>query len=234
MSEGLEKEVIESHEQPLSHKKETALVDSAENFLEQYQKPLMYGGGAIVAVLVVVLFVVFKWLPDRNAKAQKEMFMSELAFAKDSFQVALNGNGTNKGFLEIGSKYSFTKAANLSHYYSGLCYLNLKKFDEAVKYLGKFSTSDPVLGSVKLSATGDAYAELGKYEDAAKYYEKAAAFSDNDIYAPYFLLKAGLVKERLKKFEDAKQTFEKLKNQYPNSDEGRDADKYIARVSAQL
>ncbi len=232
MSDELEKEVL--HHTESTSNKGTELVDSAENFLEQYQKPLMYGGGALVAVLVIALFVAFKWLPDRNAKAQKEMYMSELAFAKDSFQVALNGSGANKGFLQIGTSYSFTKAANLSHYYSGLCYLNLKKYDEAVKYLDKFSTSDPILGSVKLSATGDAYAELGKFEDAAKYYEKAAGFSDNELYAPYFLLKAGLVKERLKKFADAKEVFEKLKKQYPNSDEGRDADKYIARVSAQI
>jgi tetratricopeptide (TPR) repeat protein len=98
--------------------------------------------------------------------------------------------------------------------------------------LDKFSTNDAILGALKLSATGDAYSETGKFDEAVKYYEKAANFSDNENYTPYFLFKTGLAYEKEKKYADAKKLYEKIRDQYPTSDEGHDIEKYIARASA--
>lgn len=214
--------------------KDTGFFDKAQNFFEEKQQLVTYGGAGLLVVIGLLVFVFMKWLPDRNLKAQKEMFHAELAFAKDSFNTALNGNGTYKGFLEISNKYSFTKAANLCNYYAGICYLNLKQYDNAVKYLGKFSTSDPILGAVKLNAIGDAYAELGKMDEATSNYKKAASFSKNEVYTPYFLFKAALAYEKQKKYSDAKELLEEIRNNYPTSDEGREAEKYLARVNAAL
>jgi TolA-binding protein len=46
------------------------------------------------------------------------------------------------------------------------------------------------------------------------------------------LLKAGLANEKQGKKDEAKKIYEKVRDNYPNSDEGRDIEKYIARVSA--
>lgn len=206
-----------------------------EQFVEEKKQPLMIGGGVLLVVAVALIYVFVKWLPERNVQAQKAMYMAEMAFAKDSFELALNGRagvGTPvTGFAEVTSKYSFTKAANLANYYAGICCLNLKKYDDAVKYLDKFSTKDPVIGAVKLSATGDAYMELGKTEEGIKYYEKAASFSDNETYTPYFLFKAGLAHEKKQDYASAKEYYEKVRDNYPKSDEARDIEKYIARAT---
>ncbi len=206
-----------------------------EQFVEEKKQPLMIGGGVLLVVAVALIYVFVKWLPERNVQAQKAMYMAEMAFAKDSFELALNGRagvGTPvTGFAEVASKYSFTKAANLANYYAGICCLNLKKYDDAVKYLDKFSTKDAVIGAVKLSATGDAYMELGKTEEGIKYYEKAAAFSDNETYTPYFLFKAGLAHEKKQDYASAKEYYEKVRDNYPKSEEARDIEKYIARAT---
>lgn len=206
-----------------------------EQFVEEKKQPLMIGGGVLLVVAVALIYVFVKWLPERNVQAQKAMYMAEMAFAKDSFELALNGRagvGTPvTGFAEVANKYSFTKAANLANYYAGICCLNLKKYDDAVKYLDKFSTKDAVIGAVKLSATGDAYMELGKTEDGIKYYEKAAAFSDNETYTPYFLFKAGLAHEKKQDYASAKEYYEKVRDTYPKSEEARDIEKYIARAT---
>ena len=161
------------------------------------------------------------------------MFPAEMAFAKDSFDVALNGNGLTKGFLDIKKKYSFTKAANLSNYYIGICYLNKKDYKNAVDNLSSFSTSDPILGAAKLNLIGDAYADQNKSDDAISYYKKAADFSDNEQYTPFYLLKLGMYYETQKKYNDAKEAYNKIKEKYPNTQEGRDIEKYLARVNAE-
>ena len=207
-------------------------IGQIEEFVEQNQKTVIGGATALAIVVLAVIYIFVKWLPDENLKAQKAIYMAEFAFAKDSFNVALNGNVANKGFAEVASKYSMTHTGNLANYYAGICCLNLKKYDEAIKYLDKFSTNDAILGALKLSATGDAYTELGKFDDGIKYYEKAANFSDNQNYTPYFLFKTGLAYEKAKKYADAKKAYEKIRDQYPSSEEGRDIEKYIARASA--
>ncbi len=207
-------------------------IGQIEEFVEQNQKAVIGGATALALVVLAVIYIFVKWLPDENLKAQKAIYMAEFAFAKDSFNVALNGNVANKGFAEVAAKYSMTHTGNLANYYAGICCLNLKKYDDAIKYLDKFSTNDAILGALKLSATGDAYTELGKFDDGIKYYEKAANFSDNQNYTPYFLFKTGLAYEKAKKYADAKKAYEKIRDQYPSSEEGRDIEKYIARASA--
>ncbi|HRN94667.1 MAG: tetratricopeptide repeat protein [Chitinophagales bacterium] len=235
MSEELEKEV-QQVEATTSEKryKGVDFFDNIQHFFEEKQKLVTYVGAGLLVVIVALVFVFMKWLPERNVAAQKAMFHAELAFAKDSFNVALNGNGSNKGFLDVMNNYSFTKAANLSNYYAGICYFNLKQYDNAVKYLNKFSTNDPILGAVKLNAIGDSYSELGKMDEASSYYKKAASYSDNEVYTPYFLLKAALAYEKQKNYSTAKELLENLRTQYPNSDEGREAEKYLARVNAEI
>ncbi|MCS6819598.1 MAG: tetratricopeptide repeat protein, partial [Chitinophagales bacterium] len=188
MSETPEKEITETEQVPENETAEN-IYDRIRLFFEQKQQLITYGGAAVLTLIAIAVFIFIKWLPDRNLKAQKEMFRAELAFAKDSFNLALNGGNGAKGFLEIGKKYSFTKAANLSNYYSGLCYLNLKQYDNAIKDLKKFNTSDPLIKAAKFNAIGDAYAKLGKLDEACNFYKKAVSAAKNDVFTPYYLFK---------------------------------------------
>lgn len=205
-------------------------IERIEQFVEENRNMVMVAGGVVLAIIVGLIYLFAKYLPDENVKAQKAMYIAEFNFAKDSFALALNGNAAYSGFADVASKYKWTRAGNLADYYAGICCLNIKRYNDAISYLDKFSTSDPIIGAIKLSATGDAYSEIGKMDEAVKYYQKAADFSDNESYTPYFLFKAGLAYEHQKNLEEAKKCFEKIHDKYPNSDEGRDIEKYIARV----
>jgi TolA-binding protein len=79
-------------------------------------------------------------------------------------------------------------------------------------------------------ALGDAYAELGKYDDAVDYYKKAAYHFENELTSPLLLKKAGMLLEYEKKNAEAKKVYEEIKSKYPNTNEGREMDKYIARA----
>ena len=204
----------------------------AEAYFEENKKPLSIAGGAVLLIVAALLYVSLKWLPERNLSAQREMYMAEMWFAQDSFNLALNGNGVNKGFLQIMEQYNFTKAAKLSAYYSGICYLNLGDHEKALQFLDKFSSSDKVVQAVKLSAMGDAAMSSGKPDEGIQYYRKAADASDNEVFTPFFLKKAGMACEYSKQFADAAELYEKVQQKYPNSEEARDIERYLIRARA--
>ncbi|MCS6935731.1 MAG: tetratricopeptide repeat protein [Chitinophagales bacterium] len=205
------------------------------DFIEQNSRLLSIAGAALALLIVGLLFFFLYYMPNRELKAQNDIYMAQFAFHADSFALALNGRNTPgatpfKGFLQVADEYSFTKTGKLARYYAGICYLRLKKYQEAIGQLEKANPKDPLVGAARLNALGDAYAGLGKLEDAVRYYEKAAGYSDNEQYTPYYLFKTGLAYEKLGKKEDALKCYQRIKDNYPNSDEGRDIQKYIARA----
>jgi tetratricopeptide (TPR) repeat protein len=188
--------------------------------------------GVIVAVIVIYFGFVKYYLPKQEDKAQSQIFQAQKYFDKDSLNLALNGDNNYPGFLKIISDYKWTKAANLSCYYVGNIYLRQGKYDDAVKYLKKFSTDDKTVMAFDLGQIGDAYSELANYNDAEDYYKKAAYYVDNDVTSPMYLEKAAELLRYEKKYSESKQVFEELKQKYPNSQQGRDADKYIAELTS--
>jgi tetratricopeptide (TPR) repeat protein len=204
-----------------------------EDWFEVNKQKVAIGGAILAIVILAVVYIFAKWLPDRNLKAQRNMYMAEMMFAKDSFDMALNGNATFKGFLDVKNNYGFTKAANLCNYYIGVCYLHKKDYAKAIDFLGSYSSDEPILGAAKFNAMGDAAAEQNKADDATGYYKKAAGFSENEVFTPFYMLKLGMYYESQKKFKDAQEVYNKIKDKYPNTQEGRDIDKYIARAAAQ-
>jgi len=212
---------------------ESALTKS-EQFIEDNQKILTY---VILGILVVVgAYLGFKKLytEPREAIAQSNMFVAEQYFQRDSFNLALNGDGNYPGFLEIIDDYGVTKSANLAKYYAGVCYLHLGDYEEAISYLKKFSSNDIIVSSVANGAIGDAYSELNKYSQAISYYEKAANANPNAFATPIYLNKAAMLYEEDGNFKKAIELYEIIKKDYPQSQEGRSAEKLIIRAKLQI
>ncbi|MFN3444142.1 MAG: tetratricopeptide repeat protein [Bacteroidia bacterium] len=189
-----------------------------------------------VLVLVVAVAGYFGlkkfYFEPREQEAQVEIFKAQQMFDVDSFNMALKGNGTFKGFADIASEYSGTKAGNLAHYYAGICMLRTGDFAGAVDMLEGFSSDNALIGPLAAGLLGDAYVESGDVEKGAKQYLKAARMSKNKLTAPVFFKKAGIAFEELKNYSDAVDAYNNIKNDYPDAQEATDIDKYIARASA--
>jgi tetratricopeptide (TPR) repeat protein len=201
----------------------------AERYIEDNQKSLSIIVGVILGA--VLLYLGFKnfYLDNKNAEAAEEIYVAEQYFAIDSFQLALEGDGSNLGFLDISEQYGITKTANVANYYSGLCYLNMGDYQQAIKYFKKFGSKDNILGPMSLGNIGDAYSELEDYKKAVSYYEKAYNYKKNDYTTPMFMAKAALLYERLEDYDKALGLFKDIKLNYPESTDGKKADKYIAK-----
>ena len=205
-----------------------------EDFINENQNVILGVVGGIIAIVVAFYAYNRVYLEPLEEEAHGEMFMAELYFQKDSFELALNGDGNYLGFLDVADEYGNTTAGNLAHYYAGVCYLRTGKFEEAIEELGNIDAEGEVLGSVAQGATGDAYMELDNVDEALKYYEKAANASENNFSSPIYLQKAGFAAEKAKKYDKAIDYYTQVKEKYPETNEGRNAEKFIARAEANL
>lgn len=205
-----------------------------EDFINTNQNAIIGAIGVIVAVIVGFYAYNKVYLGPLEEEAHGQMFMAEQYFQKDSFELALNGDGNYLGFLDIADEYGSTSAGNLAHYYAGVCYLRTGNYETAIEELNDFDGAGEMLGAVALGATGDAYMELGEVAEALNYYEKAVASSENDFTTPVYLQKAGFAAEKGGNFDKAIDYYTQVKENFPTSNEGRNAEKFIARAEANL
>ena len=205
-----------------------------ERYIEDNQKPLTIIILALVVVVIVFMgYKRFIVIPAEK-EAQSQMFMAERYFEQDSFNLALYGDGNNLGMIDIIDDYGITKSSELAHYYAGVSFLNLGEFELAIEQLEKFSSNDKMINLIAKGAIGDAYLELGEPSKAITYYEKAATTEDNVFVNPIYLMKAGQVYESQEKFQKALETYKKIKDNYPESQEAQDIEKYIAKAKLMI
>ena len=205
-------------------------LSKSEQFIERNQNYLI----GIVAVIVLLIAGYMGYtrfiLEPREQEAREEMYMAEQHFERDSMRLALEGDGTNLGFLDIIADYRMTRSANLARYYAGIALLNLGEYEEAIDQLKKFRRRDQLLGAMSLGAIGDAYLQLEDTRNALRYYERAADHQPNSLTTPAFLMKAGMVYEMKGRYDDALEVYQRIKDEYPNTNEGRNIERFIARA----
>ncbi len=210
---------------------EEALMTS-EAFLFKYKNIIV---GVVVAIVVIVCGTLgYKhFISEPNElKASEASFMAERYFGNDEFEAALKGDSLgNMGFLKIADEFSGTKAGKLANAYAGVCYAKLAQYEDAAKYLDKFSASDFMVAPAMLGTIGNCYAQLGQLDKAAATLLKAAEKANSVVLSPVYLLEAGQILEKQGKNSEAVEAYKQIKNKYGNSMQAMDIDKYIDHAS---
>ena len=210
---------------------EDALTQS-EAFLIKYKNAII--GGVVAVIIIVAGFIMYKnlYAEPREEKAQAALFKGQEYFEQDAFEQALNGDSIGyKGFLKVADEFSGTAAGNLANAYAGVCYAQLGKYEEAMKYLNKFSADDQLVSPALLGTMGNCYAQAGQLDKAAATLMKAADKADSQALSPIYLIQAGQIYEKLGKNSEAVNAYTLIKNKYFNSYQSMDIDKYIERAS---
>ena len=209
--------------------------DNASDFLENNQMTI-FGGLALVVLLFGGIFAYnqFYKIPANKA-AMEGISQAQFQFEQDSFALALTnpGNGYT-GFLELIDNHGSTKAGNAAQAYVAISYLQLGEFDAAITHMNNFSPSGEVAPILKNGVLGDAYSEKNDLAKAMSYYKKAVSAGNNDMLTPYYLNKIGMLSFKQQDFQASKSAFEKIKNDFPNSQLATEAEKYLSRVAAKM
>ena len=210
----------------------TETLSKTEHFVNQNKKSLSIIVGAIVLAVGGYLFYQYSYVAGKEKEAEAVMFHAEEYFRMDSLKLAINGDGNNPGFEEIINEYGVSPSANLAHLYLGMAYLKLKNYDQAIEALKGYNPHDKITPSLALGAIGDAYLEKNEVDEAINYYEKATKEKPNIFTTPVLMMKLAGALESKGNYKDSKEVYEKIKKEYPTSQEAQQAGKYIARAEA--
>lgn len=208
-----------------------AKVSATDQFLKENKKTLW---GAIIAVVVIGLAILgyYKFIyQPKCAEAMQAAYVAEQNFQAGEYELALNGDGNVLGLAQVIDDYG-KKAGESVYMAAGICELQLGNYESAISYLKKYNGKESLLAAKALACEGDAYVGLEDYKAAVSCYEKAAATADN-LFAASYLLKEGVVYEALGNKEAALKCYETIKDQYAQTIEGYEIDKYITRAQAE-
>jgi predicted negative regulator of RcsB-dependent stress response len=208
------------------------VVDRARDFWSRYGRIVMIISGAIIVLGAAYLAYKYLVQEPKEGKAAEAMTTAEQYYRMDSLQLALRGDGVNPGFIKIIDRYGSTKAGNLARFYAGSSYLQLGDFSKAAKALKEFETDSKPVQARAYKLLGDAYAEQGKNSDALSAYKKAARhFEEDDNASSEYLFMAAYFADRvMKNSKEAVDLFKELKEKYPRTQRGYEADKYLAQL----
>lgn len=225
---------------------EQAVLFRARGFWENYSRPIIYLGSAII--LIIAGWFGYKYFIKipKERKGNAAIFMAEslfdkmagTGFNKDSSVIVLNGGDLegNKvtGLLSVIKNFGSTNAGNRARYMAGATYLNIKEYDKAVKYLKDFESNGAYQVESKADILlGHACAEQNKTDEALSYYKKAAGVNEkDDVITADALLLAASYADATGKNEEAIKLYQKLKDNYPSNSTVRsgEIDKYLARL----
>ncbi len=223
----LDKASIASTEEKLQSLEQS--LTKTEMYIEENKNSLM-----IIILAVILLFGGYYAYQNfivkpKAIEAQNALFTAEDYFKAGKFDLALNGDGQDEGFLVIADIFSGTKAGNLANAYAGLSYAKQGDFENAIEYLKSYTDNGSSLAPMFTSALADAYAETGDLDQALATYSKAIAMNTNKFTKPLLLNKAAIVAEKLGNTDKAKSYYQEIADNYKNSREGQNAVKMLAK-----
>lgn len=206
------------------------MLGKSEAFVLKNKNVIM---GAILAIIVIaggiMAYNTFIAAP-KKAEADKAIFHAEHYFIDGEYESALNGDGVNAGFLSVIENHSGTAAANIASAYAGLCYVQLNDVENAIKFLEDYSGDDQIIAPKVKAALGNCYAQKEEWKKAASLLLEAADDAKNIAVSPECLRDAAAIYEKIGNNKEARELYERIKKEYPDSHVAVDADKMINSV----
>ncbi len=221
--------------------RQDGLLNAYANVTSWYYEYKSYVGYGLTALVLVVVGIIVYTNNRANKNLEAATKMGSVIAIYDAagsdprqYQIAIDGQRERgiMGLKEIVDTYGGTEAGEHARLYLADAYLNLGRFDEALKQYESFSGSNKLLRASAYAGAASCLEQKGEFRDAASDFEKAASLTSDKTSTPDYLCSAarcyGLAGEK----EKAITLFKKLKQEYPMSSGARDADRYISQFSA--
>jgi tetratricopeptide (TPR) repeat protein len=169
---------------------------------------------------------------QRAAQANEMLGQILPTYEQGNYEQALNGSGQQAGLLTIADDYGGTPAGNLATFYAASALYRQQEYDRALEYYQQFDRGNDYIGASAFAAEAAIYEGRGELQRAASHYEQAAEQYPNKLTAPRHLLEAGQAYEDAGEYGAAERVYRRIKEEYPESDQADQVDRYLARVRA--
>ena len=204
-------------------------LSSFEQKIENNKRVIYWTVAAIVVIALIILGYVNLVRNPAIQQAKEEIAKADLSLSLGNDSIAL------RQYLEVADSYS-NDPANRANLNAAIILYQQGKYEEAIASLKEYDPSGSVVGPASKSLMGDCYVNLEKYDDALKAFDKAASLAgDNYLYTPIFLMKKATVYRELADYKAEAQTYQTIKDKYPEFavNYNIDIEKYLIRAQAQ-
>jgi tetratricopeptide (TPR) repeat protein len=186
--------------------------DKFRAFVDKYQKYLLYGGIAVVAIAVFG-YIYISNKRTNNEEASRMLRIVQPLVQQGQYKLAIDGDKARKinGLQDIVNQYGGTPTGELAGLLLGNCYLYTDQFDKALTAFDDASPSGDLLSSAAYAGMAAAYEGKRDYASAAKYYEKAASKYENEFLRASRYFNAGRMFCMSNNKEQAKEMFAKVR-----------------------
>lgn len=173
---------------------------------------MMWASIAIAIVVIGTIAYIFGYRQPAIEKGNEAIGKADhiaLFEANDSLALA--------AYQDVADNYSFA-AGNRAKLESAIILYRQGKYEEALKYVNDYKSTDKVISATAQALKGDCLVNLDKYADAIKAYDKGLSNADkNPQLVPYLLNKKAVVlMSGLKDYAAAAKVYKTIETEYPN------------------
>lgn len=198
------------------------------DFYEQYQRHVIIGVIALVIVIASSIYI------SNNNQQNEHLASADLAAAR--LELAnMNMAAAIDSLEAIVVDYDGTKSAGLACFYLANAYINQKNYDSAEGYFEKYLDdykNDPMLTSSAISGLATCAEAASDFEKAGKLFKKSADKYKSVSNTARKLMDAARCYRKAGLTKDARQIYERLIEEYPNSGFKNEAEQFLAELNA--
>ncbi len=190
-----------------------------KSYIEENSKQVMMVVGGVFGVIILIMLYVY--VHGTTVETATTLFGK----ATVEYQ-AMNYNKAKAFLLDLTDEFEGTDAATQGMFLLGNIYYKEKNLDDAKKYFQEFINSyddKDILMASGYAGLAACYAGEKDYESAAEYYKKAYDTMPEIPEAADYLYLAGLNYRKAGNIEKAKETFQKVSEEFKDSSRSFDA-----------
>lgn len=196
------------------------------------QRQAVIGAGVVLLIAALSIPGYLYWQQQRAERANELLGKILPQYEQGNYQAALDGTANAVGLVAIADDYGGTEAGNLAAFYAGNASYQMEDYDRALEFYQDFDKGADFIGASALAAEAAIYENRGEFQTAGETYEEAAAQYDSEVTAPRYLLSAGRAYEEAGDYDAAASAYQQIQDDYPDSQQAGDVDRYLARVEA--
>lgn len=196
--------------------------------VQNNQKIIYIATGVVAIIALCILIYIYLIREPGIRKANDAIGRADIQLALGNDSVAL------AQYIDVADNKSYD-AANRAALQSAILLYEKGDYEQALKYIDKFSAKEAFIGAAAYSLKGDCYVNLDQLDNAIGAFKKAISQSDdNAAYTPFFMQKLARVYNAQGKYADEEKIYEAIMKDYPTYGPtyNIDIEKYLERAKA--